>query len=563
MVYHENYIVKPFGNQTGISIYNDYRKIDGRQILIIAQSGAGKTLATEGLMEEYWKNGYQVICLADPKGEWELAYQMFKPEEKYHLEHLRKIGREPSKKPVKLYHPFTFNIPLNKKLPDINFFTFSIKEIGEKELALIAETKSDSDAIKLFKNTQSKLNSEEGIYSFAHRAQKLSSGKREGKEMKPDWDNFGLLTSSSDAKALKEISRYLQPFKQDYFLAKENCKYNLNWKELLADQKNYHVFLNSYIKSEKRQALIILALLSGIFRNREFIKHPLLIVIPEIRLLCEFNAQGYKEHLAGMIKNALSQIRSIGKGMTSILDSQVFSDIEKTVRDSATVTFLGTLGGGDDMEKVAKAYNYKRDIRDQLKRMPYPNSYLIVGQEDEGPVTLFFSSSCHAEPHYNFIEKYRKEYPLKSYKNLYYEMLKMFKDEEKKLKEKVKRQQKEEKEKKEREKRKKEIKREENQEKKKKKQQTYEKLEKTKLQVMKMIYEMKHDENIPERERTNRKIAKKYGLNHVTVANYLRDYEKILEKEKEKDAIPNSEEIKSGYNEKREKIYESNEVSSD
>lgn len=101
------------------------------QILIIAKSGGGKTLAGEGIVEEFHKAGYLVLVIADPKDEFEYCYQMFEPKEKYHLEHLTRIGKTPSKKKVKIYHPFTFNIP-NDYLPEMTLFTFSLKDLGSK-----------------------------------------------------------------------------------------------------------------------------------------------------------------------------------------------------------------------------------------------------------------------------------------------------------------------------------------------------------------------------------------------------------------------------------------------
>ena len=52
-----------------MGLKNEYDKIENQQVLIIAKSGAGKTLATEGIAEEFHKNGYLVLVIADPKDE--------------------------------------------------------------------------------------------------------------------------------------------------------------------------------------------------------------------------------------------------------------------------------------------------------------------------------------------------------------------------------------------------------------------------------------------------------------------------------------------------------------
>ena len=122
---------------TYLSLKDDYGKIRNEQILIIGKSGWGKGLAMEGIAEKFYKAGYIVLCIADPKDELELAYSMFEPKERYHLDHLRKIGKRPEAKKVKIYHPFTFNLQVNKSFPDINFYTISLKDLGEAEFKFL------------------------------------------------------------------------------------------------------------------------------------------------------------------------------------------------------------------------------------------------------------------------------------------------------------------------------------------------------------------------------------------------------------------------------------------
>jgi len=521
---------------TYLSLKDDYGKIRNEQILIIGKSGHGKGLALEGLAERFKKYGkFLVIAIADPKLECEFAYQMFEPIEKYHLGHLRKIGVHPSKQKIKLYHPYTFNIP-PLHLPPINLYTISLKEIGRPEWSLIAETAYDTETMRILLQASQNISREDGIYGIMHYIQNAVRGKRKGKERKYNPKNFYLEASSGTMKAVTEISNYLQPFKLDYFLTKDKCPLKLDWKSILTDQENTHVFLTSFIKDEKLRDFTVLYLLNGILKNKRYLKHPVLIIIDEIRTLCPFKPLGHKFFLSSAIKDALSMMRASGRGMSSILASTVWSDISEEVRNSATTTLFGAIGGGGDMEKIAKAFNYKREIRDQLKSPDYPNSYLIVGKEDMGSITIFFSSSRHAEPHYSFFEMYKREKPLevKKYDDINEMMKKIYDNEVERFKNKVKKLEMEEKEDK--------IKKESEKE--------YSKKEETKVKKVKSKLEKIKEETKQERikrvldckeknpEWSWRKIGKECLINYKTAQKYY----SIGSEEKDKEDEEYSEE---------------------
>jgi hypothetical protein len=60
-------------------------------------------------------------------------------------------------------------------------------------------------------------------------------------------------------------------------------------------------------------------------------------------------------------------MRSSGRGMSSVSDSQVMTDTDENIRTTSNVVLLGELGA--EIDKVAKIYNYKREVRDQLRKM--------------------------------------------------------------------------------------------------------------------------------------------------------------------------------------------------
>ena len=504
--------------------------------ILVHNSGYGKGLALEGIAEKFHKLGYIVLVISDIKNELEFCYQMFEPIERYHLDHLKKIGKPLSKKKVKIYHPFTFDIP-TKQLPDINFYTFSLKELRRKEWGLIAETAWDTETMRLLLQASQSITKEDGIYGLIHYVQDSIKGKKSGKGRKPDPKSFYLESGSGTMKSVAEISNYLQPFKNDYFLAKDTCSLNLNWKNILTDQENYHVFVSNWIRDEKLKDFCVLALLNGILEHKDILKKPILVIIPEIRKQCPFRPEGHKKFLAESIRDSLTLMRSSGRGMSSLLDSQVYIDIDEGVRNSATVTLFGELGGGADMERVAKAFNYKTEFKDQLKKMDYPNSFIWVGKEDRQSVTIFFPSSMHCEPSYNFIDMYRERLPekMKDYKETIDMMKKMYDGEVSRFKDKIKRQEQQEKEEKERKLDEKEERKSESESDKDKDEKIRELKDLNKLEKMKKCWEFKQENP----DLSLRESAKRLGFplssGNKTFKKYIDEYQVIAEKEKEKE----------------------------
>jgi len=508
-----------------INHYIYLEKKENDSVFIYARPNWGKTLAMESLVEEYHRAGYTVLILSDVKDEIEFGYAMFEPQKPYHINHLRKIGKPIETKDVKLYHPFTFNIPTNK-LPEINFYGFSLKELRRNEWSLLAETKSESETIRLLLNASSSINKSDGLYSFLHYVEKSVRGKKGKKGLKPDPNLFYLKVTSATAKGLKEISSYLLPFKKDYFLVPDNSILKLNWKNIFNDNHHYHVFISNWIDDEKRKAFCILCLIESIVRNKKFCKKPCLIVIPEIRFLVPFNAEGYEKFLADTIKKRLSTYRSMGKGFSGIFDSQVWSDVEEDVRKSGTFSVFGELGGASDIEKLSKALHYRRDEIEQLSKMDYgQNSFLIQGMEKEDPFTMWYPGHMHAEAEYNFFEMYKLYFPekMRTYTNLIETMKKELLEERNKFKEIVKREEKEEKRKivmKKLEKKQGDKKEYEDIKKKKKKIE-----EKSKFEKMKLIYDYKKENP----DESWREISRKFNCSHITAKKYYLEYKENVE----------------------------------
>jgi len=212
-------------------------------------------------------------------------------------------------------------------------------------------------------------------------------------------------------------------------------------------------------------------------------------------------------------------MRASGAGMSILMDSQVYSDIDENIRNTASATFLGEQGGLMDIEKISKALQYKRTTREQLAHMEYPNSFLKVGQEDMGGWNPLFPSGMHCEESYNYFQICKEEKPEEQQK--YIELIKVMREkydsEVKKFKERAERLEKLEKareEKEEREQEKTQSKKEDIEKNKNLKKQSEEK-----EKLIKLICKAK----IKNPKLTSRKLAENYGISHTSVAVILKE----------------------------------------
>lgn len=431
LVQEDNNYISPMSN------YGGRKVLRNSHILLCGKSGFGKSLSAESLAEEYFNEGYVVIFLHDPKSNLEAGMCMFEPKEGYHLDQLEKVGKEPRKMPTKIYHPFTFSIPKNIKLPDINFFTFDIKDMDRADYSILLEAHSQNDAVSLLIQGTEGLKKEDGIYELVHylkhKIKRVEKAYGDKKITQPDWEGFGLdVAYAGTVKDIGEINSMFLPFKRDYFLTSSDCELNLNVQDILNDNKHYHVFTTSFIKDQKMRDFVTFHLFNLFMKYRQLTKYPVCFVIEEVRFLVPQRSEGYKIFLANALRDKLTSIRNIGQGGNStICTSQVLTDIDDSVANSFTETFIGNLGGVKDILNTSKALKYGKDTVEQIMSLP-ECTYLWKDNEGWGPFTALLPSHAHKEEHYDFFSMYKKYYPeqMKSYHNLYEEMTHRLKNEE-------------------------------------------------------------------------------------------------------------------------------------
>lgn len=398
---------------TGITII-DENKIDPEMVLIIQKAGGGKSLCAEGMLEEYHDSGYGVVSLTDFKDELEICYAMFEPQERFHLNRLIHEGKQPRKKEMEIYHPFSFNIP-KTLLPKMNIFTIPLKSLDRPKLSFIAESHYETDSVRLLNNAIQSLGINENIYDLVHYIQKHAKTQRTrmyGKDIvQPDEETFFLDTSQKGSiTSVSEIASWFKPFLIDYLLTPANFKLNLDVKKILEKQKPYHCLINKWVKDEKVKYFSIMCFFDEIIKNIEYAKHPMVFLIEEVARLSPYHAEGYKFYLAEYLRDQLITMRSKGRGCASIMTSQIWWDIEEKIREKATQIFFGNLRGVADIDRISKSLKYKGDTTELLRTLKR-NTYIMMGEEDMEGFRFFFPSHCHAEPKYNFIEMYRRFYP--------------------------------------------------------------------------------------------------------------------------------------------------------
>lgn len=524
-------------NRTYVSWKDQFNRIPNIQVQIYGKSGSQKGMFSEGLCEvwQYLTKGI-VIWLVDPKKEVEGSYASYQPEEFYQLNRLKMDGMVPRTHETKLYHPFTFNIPDKKYLPDINFYTIPIKALGDSEFGILAETDFESETVKLMERARDNLLNDGGIYTFLHDIERLTEGSKSKKHPIREPENFYLKSGVGTAKSVAEASNCLRPFfYNDYFLSKENSKYNLNWKEILNDNSCYHVFFTKWLDplSEKVHGFVALSLLNQIIRNLDYSEKPVLLVIPEVLFLCPEYVMGWPYFLGKAFEKAFITMRGKGRGVSSIVDSQSWDKTSKKITGSGVITFFGKLNPGD-LERICKARNYNKQVREMIVNLKV-NEFLFVDNEDQGIFRAFLPRHMHKEEKYNWIEMYKRKFrsKLKRYNELRDTMSKEYKSEENNIIDKIKldeKKQKDEKEKEEKEQIDKSTQGKKLTEEIKKTKTKKQELDNTKK---KLILDYLENPNVLDNEKSERKVAKKFEISRPTVHKIFIEHRSREGKDKE------------------------------
>lgn len=423
--------------QDGISrvtLTDENAKVTPQIILVNGGVGSGKSIGSEGIVNYYYRNGYTVISLSDVKDQIEQGFSMFEPKEYYHLENIRRYGSPKGSIPTKLYHPFTFTIPKNHKLPDINFYTFNIKNIMRTDLNFIAESSENKKSIQIIIDTLQKLKNDEGLHHLVYYAENQTESManlvKTGMRFRSDNpDDFFTKSKIGTEKTSSEITSFFKPFIVDYNLTPENCPYNLDIKKVMNDQKHYHIFTTKWIKDKKQKQFYILHLLNEIMQNTDYAKHPVLLYIEEIRFLLPQSSEGSIPFLAEEVKNTLTRMRNMGMGFACIMTTQAYRDTHERVIDSCNEIFITKLTSLKEYEFIGKALRLTTQEINLLKSVER-GEYVIKAKDEfsdepsQQKIKLFMPPHAHCEVEYNFFKHYEHYFPdkMRLYPELFEEM---------------------------------------------------------------------------------------------------------------------------------------------
>lgn len=433
-----------------LSLRNALSLLDNKHIFIVAHSGHGKTIAAEAIAEKFFYQGYVVIMFTDTKDTFESAYCMFNPQHKYHIDKLQNGAiRKPIQSiPAKIYHPFTFEIP-KKKLPDINWFTFSLKSLTMHEFTYIMETSSDSESVTLLRNVSRELTKTDNLTDFIHKIADnvLAKGNDDDQStvdyglMKPDKKNFWLRVGMSGNRAtISDIFSHFLPFQQHYMLQPDNCYMNIDMDKLLSDNKHYHILSTYWIKDEKIKYFVIFTFFLRLMDKIREAKHPLLLVFEEVKVLLPAKSKHFHiQYMAQELQKHLSKIRNMPpKGCSTISTAQNYYAVHSVFTDMVNETLLGRLPP-KDIDKLAKSISLDRDARILLSSLK-TGQYIRLGVPYMRRWTMNMPSHAHREEKgLSFFQLYQKYYgnKMENYKEIIDNMEEISKQSDEEYKNKV------------------------------------------------------------------------------------------------------------------------------
>lgn len=402
-------------------------------LLIVGAVGSGKTVAEEEYVRYFYEHGYTIISLSDVKDGLEFGFTAFEPNANYHIRQLNMFGAPKHAQPVKIYHPFTFNIPTDK-LPEINFYGINIKNLTEIDLKFLAESNENKRSIQIIMETIQKLKNDEGIHHLVFKAEEqtesIINANKSGIKYRSDKaDDFFTKTKIGTEKTASEMVAYFKPFIKDYSLLPAKNPYSLDIKDIMNDQEHYHIFTTKWITSRREKAFYILHLLQELVNNEQYAKHPICIVIEEIRFLCPSSSEGFIPFLSEEIKSTMTRMRNMGKGYAMISTTQVYRDVHPAVVDSFNETVLGKISSFKELEFIAKALKMSSTDMSTIKNLDVGEFAVYTKESNSEEKTLnkvryFMPPHAHKEQSYSFFEVWEKTYPerMKSYSDLIEEM---------------------------------------------------------------------------------------------------------------------------------------------
>jgi len=389
--------------------------------LVVATVGAGKSLVGEQIAHFFYRNGYTIISLSDVKDAYEFGFCMFEPTAPYHRRKLHKFGCPIGGVPTKLYHPFTFALPRNTKLPNINFYTLNIKTLTRTDMNFLAESEENKRSIQILLEELQKLKRDDGlhhlIFNAENQTESIANLTKTGMKFRSEnSDEFYTRSKQGTEKTSAEMSAYFKPFIDTYALAPESAPSNLNIVDIMNDQTSYHVFSTRWITDRRLKAFFILHLLQDLINNESHAKHPICIYLEEIRFLTPAGSEGFNKFLAQEIGTTMTRMRNMGRGFAIISTTQIYRAVHTDVLDTFNETVIGRIESKKEREFIGKADRLSTQDTNLLKSLEVGDFVIKTKDEFSDEATLqkvrfYMPPHSHKEQGYSFFEWYAKRFP--------------------------------------------------------------------------------------------------------------------------------------------------------
>lgn len=514
-------------------------KITSTQGLIMSDPGHGKTTLLESMINSFIDAGGIVIVIHDPKKKVELGFCQFNPEDiyDYHQEMLDYYGIKSKRIKVKVWHPLTVNIP-NKKIPEMQFFSFPLSSITTEDIIFLLESDQDKSNRELLTIAFSQLKKTDTIYEIMQKINAQMKRKELEKGNKfiplPDPTRFGLLgvKVGTTIKELNKIYTSLQDWKQNPIWQPETSIYTFDPKLVFQSEIKLHIFSTQFIQNEKTDCFVTKKLLDYIVKTKKlyFQKGNVLIINDES--LSKFSEEDsgifYKQQLAKQYSVMLTR-ENRNNGISSATATHSLGSLNKTLLASNPFNWLiiGKTMAKKDREALRDYYRFTSEHMDTLSKLEknqwmtfqFPSIPQDMSQ-NEGLRTIP-PPFRHCEETEDYFTIFAKEYPerMVNYHFISEELKKNMEEIESQIgKEAVKYTQEvvDKIEKQDEEKKQKEIVKEQKREEKVAEIQAKEKTEEEKLKLQKDLYYMHYNKGMVYKE-----LASTYGITESKVANLI------------------------------------------
>lgn len=434
-------VVEEF-NCTKVAFSQSHEKqIHPEQNIIISKAGHGKTSNLEFIIYQALKNGFVVIIVGDIKGLLELAYGIFPTElmGKIQSKALKYEKQNPIPSKIKLFHPFSFDIP-SHKIPQRRIFTMPLSWMDESIIRFKLENQEDIVTKELLLNTLSNRKSNEGIVDVLNNFEKdtirrtrKTTSSQEIKE--PDPNNWALLSvASGNQTNVDTIGRIFKTHYTNLWWMQDNFKYNLDIEnELFKNQEEIKFIDTHYIKKKKDKTEIILTITNQIVEKSDKCNHKIMLVYDEVRGLIP---AGYRKGYIHVVADEFSKHLNINfrnRNISSWMTSQSLSGISKSLlrNNVFTKVILGAIDGQTDLDNLKQIYGFNSEKIINITQLEYMR-FIIFGLKDlsvsdqlDDPFVSPLPPFVHKEPFHRSFDYYFKKYfpdKLESYESIKKEM---------------------------------------------------------------------------------------------------------------------------------------------